>query len=540
MELITEHDLLSLVLAILGSRRGLTAVERTKLEGVKQLQDSDAVAEAVSRVRAGQDPLGEAFSVIRTADARRRNGQIFTPDTIVGSMIARAKLDAVATGDFAAVVDPGAGSGRFIRQAGKAFPAASLIAIEHDPVCAMILRANCKIMGLEHRCRIIVGDYRALRNVPATGRTLFIGNPPYVRHHDISECWKTWYADCTESLGARGSKLAGLHVHFFIKTYLLSTAGDLALFVTSAEWMETNYGRSLRHLLAGPLGGTAIHVVDAKSEPFPGVMTTAAITVFRPHISSDTIRFRKVDTSASLHDLTAGHDIPIQQLVNAPRWSAEQHILFPPRRVGGTRIGELFRVSRGQVTGCNAVWIAGEQAKELPEVLLVPCITSAKEIFDAAGAGGRLTASDHLERIVCLPQQLENEPPKIRKAIHQFLEWARAMGADISYVARHRTPWWSVALHQPAPIICTYMARKTPAFVRNDAGARILNIAHGLYPKVGLSPLELDEICIALNAAVRLADGRIYAGGLTKFEPKAVEALVIDWVRNREREALAL
>ena len=30
-------------------------------------------------------------------------------------------------------------------------------------------------------------------------------------------------------------------------------------------------------------------------------------------------------------------------------------------------LGELFRVHRGQVTGANAVWIAGPQSRELPE-----------------------------------------------------------------------------------------------------------------------------------------------------------------------------
>lgn len=532
MQLQNEHDLLSCLTTILGGRDGLSSPERKVLEGIPRLNKND-IDEIIAAVRADEDPLGEAFCSLRSATTRRNQGQIFTPAVIVRSMIARAALDADTNGTFAVIVDPGTGSGRFLREAAIAFPDAALVAVEADPLCALILRANLTILGLHDRAKVIVDDYRAIKKIPSVGRVLFIGNPPYVRHHDIGVQWKGWYAETTGSLGARGSKLAGLHIHFFIQTHLLSRNGDFALFVTSAEWMETQYGNALRRLLAGPLGGTSIHVVDANAAPFPGVMTTAAVTTFRPHTPSDTIRFCKVDTSAELEDLTAGHDIPSTQLIDLPRWSAEHHLPFPPPRVDGTRVGDLFRVSRGQVTGCNAVWIAGPHAKGLPTQFLMPCITAAKDIFVIAENGGRLTTVDHLKKVICLPQRLDQETLATREKIQTFLVRAQQMGADQSYIAQHRNPWWSVVLHQPAPIICTYMARRRPAFIRNDAGAGILNIAHGLYPKVPLTNEELDEICVALNAAVLLTDGRVYAGGLTKFEPKAVEGLVIGWQRGR-------
>jgi hypothetical protein len=44
-----------------------------------------------------------------------------------------------------------------------------------------------------------------------------------------------------------------------------------------------------------------------------------------------------------------------------------------------------------------------------------------------------------------------------------------------------------------------------------------------------MSEADLDEACLALNRASSLNDGRVYAGGLTKFEPSAVEGILIDW-----------
>jgi hypothetical protein len=102
---------------------------------------------------------------------------------------------------------------------------------------------------------------------------------------------------------------------------------------------------------------------------------------------------------------------------------------------------------------------------------------------------------------------------------------ARARGGDRSYIARHRKPWWSVGLKLPAPILCTYMARRPPAFVRNRSAARHINIAHGLYPREAMTDLMLDALAAYLRANVAQAEGRTYAGGLTKFEPKELERI---------------
>ena len=500
----TESELLELALAVLGSRNGLSPAECGVLHELKAATDERAIARIVKAIQAEGDLIGDLFCTLRECHQRRAKGQTFTPDNILNAMFARASVDEAEYGDFSMVVDPGAGTGRFIIHAAKLFPNANLVAVEHDPVCALLLRTKLAVLGLADKVHVIVKDYR-IANIPQSeGRVLFIGNPPYVRHHDIEDFWKTWYVETATSVGIlKASKLAGLHIYFFFRTLLLGKPGDFGLFVTSAEWMDTNYGKAIRSALAGPMGGASIHVIDARSEPFPGVMTTAAITAFRPHSPSSHIRFQKVDAPDLLDTLGGGHDTPVSHLASLSRWAAEPTLLFPPRRTGGTRVGSMFRVSRGQVTGCNAVWIAGMNAQNLPDRFLVPTVTTASEIFKAHRNGGRLTDATGLRRVVAIPADFQNEPVAIREAVVSFLDWAREMGADTSYIATHRKPWWSVVLHRPAPIICTYMARRPPAFIRNHAGAAILNIAHGLYPKVPLTELELDEICAALNNADR-------------------------------------
>jgi hypothetical protein len=262
-------------------------------------------------------------------------------------------------------------------------------------------------------------------------------------------------------------------------------------------------------------------------------MTTASITVFHPHQVSTSIRLQAVANVIELGTLAGGVIRSATDLAYAKKWyprffsPATVHVLNAPRN--GTRVGSLFRVSRGQVTGANHIWIAGEKAVNLPARFLLPCVTGANELFAASEDGGQLKHLGNLKRVVNLPRDLDTLNRWERSAVDTFLTWAEQEGGSRGYIATHRTPWWAIRLLPAAPIVCTYMARRPPVFIRNVAGAYLLNIAHGLYPRVPMSDIDLDNACSALNKASSLNDGRVYAGGLTKFEPSAVEDMLIDW-----------
>ncbi len=145
---------------------------------------------------------------------------------------------------------------------------------------------------------------------------------------------------------------------------------------------------------------------------------------------------------------------------------------------------------------------------------------------------------------------LDELDPSERRAVERFLRVARADNVHEGYIARHRKCWWSVGLRAPAPIIATYMARRPPAFVRNPVGAHHVKVAHGLYPREPMTSVVLDRPADALSASVTTDGGRIYAGGLTKFEPgemarlavPSLDLLVVNelWPRRLVSNALAL
>lgn len=516
----TERELIGLCLALLEAQSSLSASERklakTSAAAVLNRLYVDAIRKSIV---GGADPLGDAFLSMRTAQARRAIGAVYTPQPIVKSMMTWLASQVSP----ARIVDPGAGSGRFILAAGTAFPRAQLVAVEIDPLAALMLRANLNVRGWSERSTVLVKDYRKVDLPCLAGATAFIGNPPYVRHHDIAERWKAWYTSRFADLGIKASALAGLHLHFFLQTRLLAKAGDVGTFITSAEWLDVNYGSALRQLLTDELGGVALHVLEPTVEAFPGTATTAAVTCFRVGETQKRMRVRSVTRLSRMNGLTKGASVAHERLRSESRWSI---IVRPPAPLvdGHVELGELFGVHRGQVTGANDIWIAGEHAQGLPDRVKLPAVTKARDLIQA---GARLRSVDALRRVIDLPPELDDFTKQERRSIGTFLSWAKMQGADQGYIARHRKAWWAVGLRAPAPILCTYMARRPPQFTLNSCDARHINVAHGLYPREHLAAGVLGELVAWLNQNINTGSGRTYAGGLTKFEPKEIERLRI-------------
>jgi hypothetical protein len=529
----SEASLARLALALGAARAGGSLFpDEGRLAGaVAGLPEPDPgqLAEARAAIRAGEDPLGAAFSRVRDAAARRRDGAVYTPGHLVGPMVEWTLAQQPAR-----IVDAGAGSGRFLAGVLRRAPGLEAIAVDSDPLATLMTRAMLAVLEAS-RARVILADYTTLTLPGTGGRTAFLGNPPYVRHHQLSAASKAWAQQAAASIGCRISGLAGLHAYFFLATALLGRPGDVGCFVTSAEWLDVNYGAIMRSLVLGPLGGRSLHVIEPKALPFGSVQTTAVITAFEIGSRDDPVRLQDVESPGQLSELaTAGQPVPRQRLMDSSRWGG----LLRPRMkapAGFIELGELCRVHRGAVTGANKFWVVRHQAG-LPAAVLYPSVTRARELF---AAGTVLAGREHLRLVVDLPAELDQLDAHERARVDRFIRAARKAGVDQGYIAAHRRAWWSVGLAAPAPILATYMARRPPAFVINAARARHINIAHGLYPRQDLDRHTLARLAGALRTGTVLGQGRVYAGGLTKFEPREMERLMVpDLVTLRSHDPL--
>lgn len=524
MDIRSEAEL-ALVAHALAGRQRLSPAER-KLIDLGRSADSRTVNAIREFILAGEDPLGDCFLALRTPEIRRSAGAVYTPATIVAAMIKWA----ASKGKPTRVIDPGCGSGRFTVAAAQAFSKARLVACDIDPLAILILRANAVVLGFANRLEAHVAEFRLLDIPTVSGRTLYIGNPPYVRHHQISADAKEWFGRTAAKLGFKASKLAGLHVHFFLRTRETASQGDWGAFITAAEWMDVNYGSVVRQMLSDGLGGSSLHVFRPEGLPFDDAMTTGVITTFTVGERPKQLTVRELETSEDLNDLKGGRRVSWERAADCDRWST----LTRPRRFAPknlVRLGDLFRVHRGAVTGANSVFIEGKYPGSLPERFLVPTVTRANDLFSTVGVLTHAHAKS-LRRVVDIPADCSRLSTSEIAAVEAFKTWARNQGAHQTYTAKAKRAWWSISFRDPAPILCTYMARKAPTFVRNIAGARHINIAHGLYPRVPMTNAQLDAYAKFLRENVCKSEGRTYAGGLTKFEPKEIERILVPCLKD--------
>jgi adenine-specific DNA-methyltransferase len=477
------------------------------------------VAELREQIVEGLDPLGSEFCEIFSPIERRSSGATYTPPQIVDAMIGWA-LDGPKP---ERIIDPGSGSARFAASAGLAFPRAKIEAVELSPIAALISRANLVAAGLGERSRVELSDYRTFTPDSISGRSLYIGNPPYVRHHNIDASWKRWLTKTASKMGLAASQLSGLHLYFVLATTIAAQAGDRGVFITSSEWLDVNYGSLMRELVLGKLGGEAIHVLAPETEPFEGAQTTGAITCFEIGARPSSLRLRSVKKVSNLGHLSGGQRVSRDRLAEAKRWSP---LLRTARKIpdGYIELGELCRVHRGAVTGANRIWVIDPDRSDLPTSVLFHSVTRARELF---AAGEELSSPDRLRAVVNLPADLDVLDTGDRRLVERFIKRAKRQGVDRGYIASHRPAWWAVGLREPAPILATYMARRPPAIVRNLAGARHINIAHGFYPREPLGEATLAHLASAVRSSIHLGQGRTYAGGLTKFEPREFERILI-------------
>lgn len=487
---------------------------------------SSDVLEAVRHeIRSGADPLGELFLAARPATKRREAGAYYTPPHIIDPMVAWALRQAPSR-----VVDAGCGSGRFAAAVIRRDRSMAILAVDTDPYATMMTRAVLSVLGAVDAAVLCTSFLTA--DVPAhEGRTAWIGNPPYVRHHDLDPALKVWSARAAHQLGHRVSGLAGLHALFFLATAMRVKPGDVGCFVTSSEWLDTTYGGIVRSLLLNGLGGSSLDLLDPRAIAFTDVMTTALITSFEVGSPPAKIAVRFVASPDELNRLGAGHLIDASALATTSRWSPvfRSPADGPSGRVDSVRLGDLFRVHRGFVTGANRFFILSRDRAEALGILAWcrPAVTTADEILNSDG----IVRDGEGRRVVLdVPAGLDRHS---FPALDAYLASGEKAALDTGYVASRRKPWYRIGIKDGAPIVASYMARQAPCFALNPDRLPLLNIGHGLYPRKPMTPSQLADIVTLLNGgrAALVGQGRTYHGGLEKFEPKEMEGLIIPAAR---------
>lgn len=470
---------------------------------------------------------------LKSAAERNRWGQFATPFELASSLTRyalRARDDASIR-----FLDPAVGTGAFFSAliaTGTTMRIDAAAGVELDPLFAAAADGLWGKCGLQ----ILQGDFT--EQIPPTERfNLVLTNPPYVRHHHLSGPEKDRLrTKLAESLHMQISGLAGLYCYFLLLCHDWMEEGGLAVWLIPSEFMDVNYGATVRRYLTERVTLLHIHRFCPTDVQFTDALVSSAVVVFRKSLPrpDHQVRFSFVGPIDRPQQEAL---VSLDVLRQSRKWTQ-----FPSRttveETNELTLGDIFFIKRGLATGSNNFFILNlEQASEwqIPRQFLKPILPGPRNLTTDiinAHPDGDPAVSPRVYLLDCnLPET------EIRASWPRFYEYlVKGHREEIaqSYLASHRSPWYSQEQRPPAPFLCTYMGRtrngKHPfRFLWNRSHATAHNVYLMLYPKGPLQAAlrnhpELEERVFnslqRVTPSAMVSEGRVYGGGLHKVEPK--------------------
>lgn len=342
-----------------------------------------------------------------------------------------------------------------------------------------------------------------------TGFDACIGNPPYVRHHDIESPWK-------EKTAARLANELGFHfdMHgnlflYFIALGLLKTNEDgLVAMVVPYEWVSRPSAKGLRSLLIKK--GWGVSVYRFQEAIFDGVLTTACITVIDKGTRAGGWKFYDVAGNLEVSDRNG---------------------------VSGTAHAILSHSDRGNIWARRGISPGSQEIFTLTESQridhgltledVVPCVTTLRHVPKSLRMLTRPAFKKHFidaEKRCWLIKS--NEKP-ISKRLKVYLD-SIPESARETYTCLNQEPWYEFETSKiPAILIHSGFTTFGPKVLINSVGAQTVGSVFGLHTERQIALRELQDHLLKIDFESQVV---AQANSFKKIEVRQINTVLNDWV----------
>ncbi|MDP1831623.1 MAG: N-6 DNA methylase [Geothrix sp.] len=466
----------------------------------------------------------------------RDKGQFWTPPWVARPMV-RFALD---SGD--SIYDVGVGAAAFGRALESLRPDLDLAQAYAgcEPHPEPLLEAMEQGLTGRQLAGIASVDFLS---VPCLSRPMgIVSNPPYVRHHRISQADKSRLRCLADRLGLRIDGRAGLHVFFLIHALTLLHPGQRLAFIVPSDIAEGVFAPALWRWISASFRIDAVVRFAPEATPFPGVDTNPLV-LFLSNLPPGEFMLQATclepETPAFERWVEQGlppDGDPAFNVLRIPMVDAVARGVGRSPRADEEDALPLSRFAttlRGIATGANDFFfLTHTAARELgiADEYLLPAIGKTRDVtsdtllpadleeLERAGKPTRLLALDGREQHLFPP------------SIQAYLGHGEAQGLPSRALISMRNPWYKMESRTPPPFLFSYLGRRHARFIRNEAGVVPLTGFLCVYPR-WREPAFLACLWKALNHPGTLQGlvqvGKTYGGGAIKVEPRALARLPI-------------
>jgi len=350
---------------------------------------------------------------------------------------------------MSSVIDLGAGDGRFAR--GGRFAAYEGIEIDTTKKPCADLPFNATVQygcAFEHK---------------SSGYSGCIGNPPYVRHHDLEKKWRDGVAARISDLtGHAINRKCNLYVYFLLLGLLKAKPNGLVSMLVPFEWVSRPSAKPLRDFI----NDNKWHVDTFRftAPIFNGVLTTSSVSVIDKRNRDGKWSYNKIGRTGQTHELQKAT-------------GSEKDVLSYENR------GRIWAM-RGMSPGTQKVFTLTEGERihaGLRHEDVLPCVTSLRSLpqnhSTLTYAAFRKRFVDAGERCWLIKSHQDLVSPRLRAYLDSIPKALRD-----TWTCTSRKLWYRYSL-APVPrlIVSTGFTEFGPKILVNSVGAHAVGSVCGIY-----------------------------------------------------------
>ncbi|PCJ88328.1 MAG: DNA methyltransferase [Thiotrichaceae bacterium] len=408
--------------------------------------------------------------------------QVSTPHNV--AEWAWSKVNEFRPEKVSKVLDLGCGDGRFSIYGDFE----NYNGIEIDPKHERIqnLPANVKI---NHDCALLT-QFEL--------HDLCIGNPPYVRHHDMDSTWRDIIANqLSETSGITIDRRANAYLYFILKALLSTKRDGIVALIVPFEWVARPSATWLRDFISS--NGWSVHSYKLSDSTFPRVLTTSSLSIIDKSTTSSKWFYYRVNDDFTVTTIKS----PSESSCKVLKYSKRHKDLFANRGLspGTQKIFCLTEFDRLH----NKLKIGRDVS---------PCVTSMKALKTDVKILTKKVFKESYVKSGARCWLIRSDKP-LSKELKIYLDCVHEDERNTS-TCNNREIWYKYAYPDTAQLLLsTGFIAKAPQVIENAIGAKAVGSVAGIYMAKPLPMRKIANYIRNYNFENRIVK---HAGKLRKIE----------------------